>query len=164
MLHRQGFWPWLLSQFTSDFNQANDFVKSSITRAKLRNLIPESQDYGYVNVYELVTLDAIKEFDFKAADRAWLHYIAGSRSRKFFADEVKALDGFNVIGGKIANDQTMTMLNLYIGRGLGEPGSDDADDFCIRKLLPDRLKDQYCFKNEDAIKALKFIKSMKVSL
>ena len=37
-------------------------------------------------------------------------------------------------------------------------GDKEADDFCIRQLLPNKLKDQYCFKTEAAIKCLKFVK------
>lgn len=29
-------------------------------------------------------------------------------------------------------------------------------DFCIRQLLPNKLKDRYCFKTEEAIKCLKY--------
>ena len=149
---------------TSSIVQAEDFVKSGVSRAKSRNLIDANQDYGYVNVYELVSADEIDEFDFEDADKQWLHYVAGNRNHRLFVDEVKALGSFNVIGGKIANDQTATTLNLYTGFGYGEPGSTDADDFCIKRLLPDRLQDQYCFKDEKAINSLKFIKSILVRI
>ena len=39
-----------------------------------------------------------------------------------------------------------------------------ADDFCIRQLLPNKLKDQYCFKTESAIECLKFVKGEKIWL
>ena len=149
---------------TSDFDQAQDFVKSGVARAKIGKLIDDKQDYGYVNVYEISSLDGINEFDFREADRNWLHYVSGNRRRKFFADEVKALEPFNVIGGKIANDQNAATLNLYIGYGYGEPGDPETDDFCIRKLLPNRLKDQYCFKDEESVKMLKFVQSILVKL
>ena len=41
---------------------------------------------------------------------------------------------------------------------------EQADDFCIRQLLPNKLKDQYCFKTESAIKCLKFVKGEKIWL
>ena len=149
---------------TSDFEQAQDFVKSSVARAKIKKLISKQQNYGYANVYEISSLDGINEFDFREANRNWLHYVSGNRNQKLFIDEVKSLEQFNVIGGKIANDQTAATLNLYIGYGYGEPGLTEADEFCIRKLLPNRLKDQYCFKDEKSIMALNFIKSIMVKL
>lgn len=39
-----------------------------------------------------------------------------------------------------------------------------ADDFCIKQLLPNKLKDQYCFKTNSAIECLKFIESEKIWL
>ena len=41
---------------------------------------------------------------------------------------------------------------------------ENADDFCIRQLLPNKLKDQYCFKTEAAINCLKFVKGEKIWL
>ena len=38
------------------------------------------------------------------------------------------------------------------------------NDFCIRQLLPNKLKDQYCFKTEAAIECLKFVKGEKIWL
>ena len=39
-----------------------------------------------------------------------------------------------------------------------------ADDFCIKQLSPNKLKDQYCFKTEAAIACLKFVESEKIWL
>ena len=30
---------------------------------------------------------------------------------------------------------------------------------CIKQLLPNKLKDQYCFKTEDALSCLRFMES-----
>ena len=149
---------------TSDFEQAGDFVKSSVSRARQRKQVDANRDYGYVNVYEVTSLNDISEYDFEEANRDWLHYVAGNRNDELFADEVEQLNRFNVIGGKIANDQTATTLNLYIGYGYGVPGNDDTDDFCIKQLLPNRLKDQYCFKNTESVKMLRFVESIMVKL
>ena len=46
----------------------------------------------------------------------------------------------------------------------GAMGSEQADKMCISLLLPERLKDQFCFRSENAIAALEFLKSEKVSL
>ena len=149
---------------TSSVEQAQAFVPSSVRRAIAKRLIASDTKFGFINVYKVVSLDNIKEFDFEDADKAWLHYVAGNRDTSLFNDEVDHLKTFNLIGGKIANDQTSATLNQYIGYGFGEPGSKDADDFCIRKLLPNRLKDQYCFKDEQSIVCLKFVEAKKVLL
>ena len=65
----------------------------------------------------------------------------------------------DIIGGKIANDRTARTLNAYIDGLFGEPGTQQADDFAIQTLMPNRLEDQYCFRTEAAIAALEFIGS-----
>lgn len=44
----------------------------------------------------------------------------------------------------------------------GEVGSASADDICIRLLLPERLKNQYCFKSVAALNQLSFMGSERV--
>ena len=154
----QGFY------LTKDFVQAQKFVKSGVNKAKLENKIPVVQDYGFVNIYKVSDVTELLEFDFDTADKDWLHYVSGNRNGSLFSDIIQELSGFNVIGGKIANDQTAATLNLYINYAYGTPGSREADDFCIRKLLPDRLSNQYCFKTREAVDSLIFTEAVKVKL
>ena len=65
---------------------------------------------------------------------------------------------YDIIAGKIADDATNATLTAYLAGAFGTAGDKEADDFCIRQLLPNKLKDQYCFKTEAAIKCLKFVK------
>ena len=55
-------------------------------------------------------------------------------------------------------------LTAYLAGAFGTAGDKEADDFCIRQLLPNKLKDQYCFKTEAAIECLKFMKGEKIWL
>ncbi|MFQ9153374.1 MAG: hypothetical protein ACLR6B_20015 [Blautia sp.] len=41
----------------------------------------------------------------------------------------------------------------------GIPGTPEADKTTIEKLLPNRLKDQFCFRTQDAVDYLEFIRS-----
>lgn len=74
------------------------------------------------------------------------------------------MDKFDVIGGKIADDTTNAVLAAYVAGAFGAVGSRDADDFCIRQLLPNNLKDQYCFKTEAALDCLRFMESEQIWL
>ena len=66
----------------------------------------------------------------------------------------------DIIGGKIADDQTAHTLQQYIGGvDFGIPGTPKADKIAIEKLLPNRLKDQFCFRTQDAINHLEYIRS-----
>ena len=69
---------------------------------------------------------------------------------------------YDVIGGKIANDATNSTIVTYMVNAFGEIGSASADDICIRLLLPERLKNQYCFKSNAALNQLSFMGSERV--
>lgn len=45
-----------------------------------------------------------------------------------------------IIGRKIADDQTARTLQLYTTGAYGKPGSEQADNFAITALLPNRLE------------------------
>ena len=64
---------------------------------------------------------------------------------------------YDIIAGKIADDATNATLTAYLAGAFGTAGDQEADDFCIKQLLPNKLKDQYCFKTEAAIECLKFV-------
>ena len=69
-----------------------------------------------------------------------------------------------VAAGRIADDATNATLTAYISGAFGTVGSREADDFCIRQLLPDKLKNQYCIKSEMAIGCLEFVEGEKIWL
>ena len=74
---------------------------------------------------------------------------------------------YDIIAGKIADDATnatLATLTAYLAGAFGTAGDQEADDFCIKQLLPNKLKDQYCFKTEAAIECLKFVKGEKIWL
>ena len=71
---------------------------------------------------------------------------------------------YDVVSGKIANDDTNATILAYMGNLYGSMGSEQADKMCISLLLPEGLQDQFCFRSEKAIYTLEFLKSEKVSL
>ena len=76
---------------------------------------------------------------------------------------VGAVVGFAL--GTLKGDlTTASTLTAYLAGAFGTAGDKEADDFCIRQLLPNKLKDQYCFKTESAIRCLKFVKGEKIWL
>ena len=78
--------------------------------------------------------------------------------KKMFIEVEREMARYDIIAGKIADDVTNATLTAYLAGAFGTAGDKEADDFCIRQLLPNKLKDQYCFKTEAAIKCLKFVK------
>ena len=53
---------------------------------------------------------------------------------------------------------------LVVNGAFGEVGSDEADALCIGRLLPERLKDQFCFRSDKALGALEFVQGEKIWL
>ena len=56
---------------------------------------------------------------------------------------------YDVVAGPVANDNTMPVLNLYFKGAYSE-------EEAIKRLLPQRLSDQYAMKTEEALACLSF--------
>ena len=82
----------------------------------------------------------IRSFD---KDVEWLEYVFANRN------QLNAQDDWNVVWGPVADDQTMTTLGLYLSGRI-------KAHMAIEMLLPQKLKDQYCFKSEAALNCLHF--------
>ncbi len=149
---------------TTSKEQAKSFAKISTSKAKSNGLIPYSENFGYVSFYKVTGISSLKTFSFETADTDWLHCIVAHRRNKPFADIRKSMQDYDVISGKIANDDTNATILAYMGNVFGEMGTEQADKMCISLLLPERLKDQFCFRSNKAIATLEFLKSEKVSL
>ena len=96
---------------------------------------------------------------FPSANSEWLHFVSANRNQSLFPELLKKYRTTDIIAGKIADDQTAKTLQQYIGGYFGTPGLPDTDEAVIKKLLPNRLWDQFCFRTEDAIKSLEFVRS-----
>lgn len=61
---------------------------------------------------------------------------------------------YDMIAGKIANDNTNPTINFYISGAYGPVGSDRAVKLAIDILQPFRLNNQVCFRTEKSLKCL----------
>jgi hypothetical protein len=104
----------------------------------------------------------ISKFIFENADADWLHCIVGHRKNNMFPDIVDNMMSYDIVAGKIANDRTNVTITTYLVGGYGIIGSSTADEICIAQLIPERLKDQYCFRTNAALECLSFVGSEKV--
>lgn len=154
----QGFY------LTSSKEQAENFLQTAIVKAVNKGDAESNQNYGYISTFKVELSVELKSHIFEAADTEWLHCIAAHRKRRTFIDIEDEMAQYDVIVGKIADDQTNTTLAAYIAGAFGTMGEKEADEFCIRQLLPEKLKDQFCFKTEAALKCLHFVKGEKVWL
>ena len=69
---------------------------------------------------------------------------------------------YGIVAGKIADDRTNVTITTYLIGGYGAIGSDSADKACISQLIPERLKDQYCFRTNEAFECISFVESEKI--
>ena len=144
----QGFY------LTTSKEQAESFLRTSIAKAIATGTIEEGQKFGYISTFEFKLSENLETHIFENADVDWLHCIAAHRKKKMFIEVEREMAKYDIIAGKIADD----------AGAFGTAGDKVADDFCIRKLLPNKLKDLYRFKTEAAIECLKFVKGEKIWL
>ena len=128
---------------TSDAEQAKRWSKTAVLRRGDGNAI--------VSVYEFdeEAAEALRTLRFPAPDAAWLKYVA--RNRAGLVEE----SDFDIVIGPVANDNTMPVLNLYFKGSYSE-------EEALRRLLPQRLKDQFAFKTDAAVACLTFVERVSV--
>ena len=146
---------------TSSKEQAMSFSKISTGKAVARKLIPK-QSFGVVSIFTCDGPSGLSVFEYPAADADWLHCVVAHRRNRDFPEVIETMRSYDVIAGKIANDNTNITITAYLDGVFGEIGSAGADNICISLLLPERLKDQFCFRTERALRTLAFEGSEKI--
>ncbi len=151
---------------TTDLEQAKKFVKSSVAKALRNGAITEKQNYGFVSVYKLSGDFAdISYYEFEDTSCEWLWTIACNR-RQDLAQELEEklnedIKKAEIISGKVANDQTNPVILNYVTGVMGPVDDENVMKAVIMLLLPDRLKNQYCFKTDRATACLKYEESIR---
>lgn len=121
---------------TSDYEQAAKWAKLTVIR--------RGEGTPTVTVFEYnENLPELKSLKFAVPDGEWLKFVAANRT------SIDLQNDCDVISGPVANDNTMPVINMFIA---GDYNEEEA----IRRLLTQKLKDQYVMKTPNAIKALKF--------
>lgn len=147
---------------TSDKEQARAFIRTSLAKAKRIGIVTPDHQHGYVSAFRFRAPELpLDVFEFPTANPQWLRFVAINR-RKNLADRLSnsldaALLNADVVIGKIANDATNPVITAYLNGIYGAPQSAEATNIAISLLLPDRLKDQYCFLTERAVECLQLI-------
>ncbi len=150
--------------FGQGFYLTTSKEQATTHKARRRGLVPAAANYGYVSFFKINQVQDLNVFCFETADINWLHCIIVHRKNDVFADFRKQMENYDVISGKIANDDTNTTIMAYMGNVFGEMGSEQADRICINLLIPDRLENQFCFRTDKALSTLEFLKIEKVAL
>jgi hypothetical protein len=146
---------------TDNEAQAQKFIKTSLLKAKRFGLIEQLQDFGYVSTFSFEAQAAdLNVVEFAEADGAWLDFVSLNRRGPLFdgldTKLPEALFAADVIVGKIANDNTNKVINAYLNGLYGPVGQAHTKEIALSLLLPNRLKNQYCFLTDKAVSCLKF--------
>ena len=143
---------------TTSIEQARSFSRTSLRKAVRNGVITEEQEFSIVSAFKCnaESLRRLNVYSFKDADMEWLLCVAGHRKSRSFPKVVERYRRFDVIIGKIANDATNATITAYMAGAYGDPAGERAAQICVSLLLPDRLKDQYCFRTNPALECLTF--------
>lgn len=129
---------------TSDKAQAERWAELTRMRRNSGNAI--------VSVFELDEniLESLNVLHFQKADKAWLEYVTANRKNIPLKN-----DDYDIVIGPVANDKTMPVISLYFS------GIYDIDE-TIKRLLPQKLSNQYIFRTGKSLSALKFLETKQI--
>ena len=98
-----------------------------------------------VTVYEFdeSKLARMKLLKFEKANKKWLEYVVANRENTVNDEK------FDIVIGPVANDRTMPVIRLFIAKVYTAAET-------LRRLLVQKLHDQYTFKTQAALQLLEF--------
>jgi len=114
---------------------------------------------GFVNAYRVEDWTGLKTHEFASTDQAWLACVCAHRTRSSAFGSLSQWHGLDVLAGKVANDDTMTVINFYLADAYGPRDSEAAIAMAIGLLRPERLDDQVCLKTDRAVAKLAFVEA-----
>lgn len=140
---------------TTDKLQAERFVRSSVSKAVKEGLVDRNTKKGYVSEFMLdFPHQDIKIYEFAGVNEEWLHCIVSHRRPSLMPDVYSKWKQYDIIAGKIANDNTNPTINFYISGAYGSIDSERAVNLAIEILQPFRLNNQVCFRSDKSLKCL----------
>ena len=124
---------------TSSYEQAERWARLKTYRLKKGKAV--------VSVFEIEKdkLFTLKTITYPKADKAWLEMITLNRINAHYDS------GYDVMIGPVADDDTLQTIRFYF-RGMYD------EEETLKRLLPQRLKDQYAFKTKESLINLKFLR------
>lgn len=122
---------------TSSYEQAERWALLTAKRREERKQI-----ITCFNMEEEI-IKSLNVLRFEKADEQWLSFVSQNRN------DISFVDKHDIVIGPVANDKTMPVIKLYFAGIYDETET-------IKRLLPQKLKDQFAFKTKKSLNALKF--------
>ena len=146
---------------SGELEQAKMFIPRAIQKAVRDNIIPSDTHKGYVTVFRYTAPECeLPVYEFLQANREWLWFVSLNRREsmaQFLKSKIdEAALSASIIIGKIANDTTNPTITTWLSGLYGPVEQERSADIAIELLLPNCLKEQYCFRTQDAVNCLKF--------
>lgn len=126
---------------TSNFEQAKRWAELTVKRRGTGNTTVSVFEFDDTSVSDL------KILHFTQAQKEWLQYVTMNRKNQTIPNE-----DYDIVIGPVANDRTMPVISLYFS------GIYDIEE-TIKRLMPQKLCDQYTFRTEKAIAKLEFLEA-----
>ena len=122
---------------TTDLEQAKKWATITTNRRNTGKAV--------VNVYEIDNdiLNKLNIYAYNHPTKEWLKFVAKNRNLEIYKNK------YDIVIGPVANDNTLPVINRYLEGIYNEEET-------IKRLLPQKLKNQYVFKTENALKELVF--------
>jgi hypothetical protein len=94
--------------------------------------------------------------EFASADKEWMRFVVQNRTAgRFTAGSApKIKQKYDIIIGPTANDNTLTVINLFFAGAYGDPSGDAAIDQLILQVESDKLPWQFFFGSQKAADTL----------
>lgn len=147
---------------TTDYSQAKKFVRSSIGKAIAEGRITPDSKVGFVSSFTVGDITGLNYLEFEDANDQWLQCVVAHR--RSIESAMEAWQSYDVIAGKIANDNTNLVITTYMDGVYGSVGSARASEIAISLLEPQNLKDQVCMRTQKALECLSFLGCEEVTL
>lgn len=135
---------------TTSINQAVD-----LARAMKRRQIFSGNAYAKAYVYSFKIdkqlLKMLHTHTFQSANISWVDYVIKNRYSTPH-NSGGAVD-FDVVIGKVADANTNRLINEF-REAYGDKATNEQKEQLIKRLRPENLTDQYCFKSNRSLKLL----------
>ena len=128
--------------FGQGFYLTSDLIQAKKWALRTKNIREVGVPTVSVFEFDIQVMKQLEVLIFNSPDREWLRYVVANRTGQ-------VTQQYDIVVGPVANDQTIRTVNDFQNGYLTE-------DMAIQILLPQKLKDQYAFKTECALKHLCF--------
>jgi hypothetical protein len=112
---------------------------------------PSTKAWVYTYKFDAKNLEMLNVKEFTEPGEEWVRFVAKNRSSR------DPQHDHDIVIGPTANDDTNVVVQAYMNRLYGDPGSDLAIRTFMQNILPYRLPRQMFFGTQKAVSLLQFI-------